>query len=481
MKKELHPTSICSVLCGALCLAWLSSGRAGLHAENSLSVGDATVKAGETAEISLELSGDSDVQGFVLVFEWDGSKAKGVEVTPNDGAGKPLAGADLIEKRLENDFIILAAVLDIDGKDGEKIPAGNGNVIGTAKISCDGPTSGTEKVALKLVDNKYARVDGGPLLSNLISIGGRSIGKGEGLRLNNGTLTCEGEEEPTPTGKIMFACGGSLDSDGNPKTIHGARDSTHAVTFYYKAPGSKDKIQGLSMAVMYSCDLNVDEDSLDMDGGALEDLKPEFVNLQVDNDPVKEDKDGCEFTLGLLIDAKSPFDGRTLPTTSKFKKLFNVDFQIEDDADCGKCYWVKFMDGLNGNGTPPVKNLVSINFRSQSPQLKHCQICVDGGTDRFVRGDCNMSGGGRSAVDISDAAAMVGYFFFKGNAQFKAPCDDACDANDDGRLDASDVVYILNYMFVPKSPKPPAPGPTSSGSDPTKDSLGCDGGTNNDC
>ncbi len=477
MRKKCLPTSFCGVLCSVLTFF----AAAGLRAENALSVGSASAKSGETAEIGLKLSCDSAAQGFVLVFEWDGSKARGVEVLPNDGAGKPLDGADLIQRRLEDNFIILAAVLDVDGKDSEKIPAGKDHVVGTAKLRCEGPSTGSEKVSLKLVDGKYARVDGGPVLSNLISIGGKSIGKAEGLNLKNGTLTCEGEVGPPPTGKLMFACGGELDSEGNPKSIHGGRDSKHAVNFYYKAPGSKDRIQGLSMAVTYSCDLNVDADSLDMDGGALEDLQPEFVHLEADNSPTKDDKDGCEFTLGLLIDFRSPFDGRTLPVTSKFKKLFSVDFEIENDADCGKCYWVKFMDGLNGNGTPPVKNLVSIGFQSQAPQLMHCQICVDGGNDKFVRGDCNLSNMGRMSVDISDAAAMVGYFFFKGDKQFLAPCDDACDANDDGRLDASDVVFILNYLFVPKSPKPPAPGPTSAGSDPTKDSLACDGGRNNDC
>ena len=94
----------------------------------------------------------------------------------------------------------------------------------------------------------------------------------------------------------------------------------------------------------------------------------------------------------------------------------------------------------------------------------------------FIRGDCNLSGELLEAVDIADAAAMVGYFFLQGNARFEAPCDDACDANDDGRLDAADVVFILEYMFVPNSPVPPAPGPLMPGPDPTDDALRCEGG-----
>jgi hypothetical protein len=110
------------------------------------------------------------------------------------------------------------------------------------------------------------------------------------------------------------------------------------------------------------------------------------------------------------------------------------------------------------------------------PDLCDCQICVEGGNPEFIRGDCNFSDVGALSVDIADAAAAVGYFFFSGDAKFNAPCDDACDANDDGRLDVADVVFHLNYLAIPKSPKPPAPGPTRRGTDPTRDSLGCAGG-----
>ena len=79
-------------------------------------------------------------------------------------------------------------------------------------------------------------------------------------------------------------------------------------------------------------------------------------------------------------------------------------------------------------------------------------------------------------MDIADAAAMVGFFFLTGANKFDAPCEDACDANDDGRLDVADVVFILEYMFIPNSTVPPDPGPLMPGPDPTDDNLGCDGG-----
>ena len=142
---------------------------------------------------------------------------------------------------------------------------------------------------------------------------------------------------------------------------------------------------------------------------------------------------------------------------------------------CDKRLWVMFMDGLNGNGTPPVKNLVAIDFLSKSPDTVNCQVCVEG-QPQFIRGDCNSSGELLEAVDIADAAAMVGFFFLQGAMKFNAPCEKACDANDDGRLDAADVVFILEYMFVPDKPEPPAPGPLFPGFDPTVDTLTCEGG-----
>ncbi len=458
---------------GALVCSLLSFSSAVL-AENALGVGRGSARSGSVADIPLQLSGDGDVQGLQIIFEWDGSKASGVDVVANDGAGKPLNGAQLVEKRIENGFLIFAVVMDIDGQGGEKIRAGQGIDIGTAKIRCEGPSSGSRDIPLRLVDGKYARVDGGPLLSNLISIGGRSIGKGQGLSLRDGTLTCEGDV--VETGKITFACGGGLDNEGKPTKITGPRESRHPVNFYYKAPGSADKIQGLSMAVSYSCDLTALEDTFSLEGGAIKEVDAEFVHLEVDNVNRTIDSDDCEFTLGVLIDAKSPFDGRTLPRTTGFKKLFSIELQIENDADCGKCYTIRFKDGLNGNGDVPVRNLVSVNFQSSKPDLCDCQICVEGGNPEFIRGDCNFSDVGALSVDIADAAAAVGYFFFSGDAKFNAPCDDACDANDDGRLDVADVVFILNYLFIPRSPKPPAPGPIGRGTDPTRDSLGCAGG-----
>lgn len=82
----------------------------------------------------------------------------------------------------------------------------------------------------------------------------------------------------------------------------------------------------------------------------------------------------------------------------------------------------------------------------------------------FIRGDVD----GLQGVDITDPIFLRG-FLFLGDSD--VPCQDAADANDDGKLDISDVVYLLSSLFTgAKEPNEPYP---QAGVDPTADSLGC--------
>jgi len=86
--------------------------------------------------------------------------------------------------------------------------------------------------------------------------------------------------------------------------------------------------------------------------------------------------------------------------------------------------------------------------------------------DAFIRGDVNRD----ARLDVSDPVSLLSYLF----AGATPPgCSDAADANDDGRLDVSDAVRVFDYLFVGGAPPPP-PFPEAN-SDPTPDSLGCGG------
>jgi hypothetical protein len=88
-------------------------------------------------------------------------------------------------------------------------------------------------------------------------------------------------------------------------------------------------------------------------------------------------------------------------------------------------------------------------------------------TQLFVRGDSNSSG----KLDISDAVTTLDYLF-RGGAD--VDCLDALDADDSGDLDITDAIFALQYLFQGgKSIPPPYPQP---GVDPTpEDPLGCGG------
>ncbi|MEC9352449.1 MAG: hypothetical protein VYD81_03960, partial [Planctomycetota bacterium] len=86
------------------------------------------------------------------------------------------------------------------------------------------------------------------------------------------------------------------------------------------------------------------------------------------------------------------------------------------------------------------------------------------GNQPILRGDSNAD----ARVDLSDAIFSLRYLFQGGDAP---PCLDALDSNDSGIIDISDPAHILRHLFQGAA-APPAPG-MECGEDPTDDQLGC--------
>jgi hypothetical protein len=77
----------------------------------------------------------------------------------------------------------------------------------------------------------------------------------------------------------------------------------------------------------------------------------------------------------------------------------------------------------------------------------------------FVRTDSNDD----SRVDLTDVIFILDYMFLGGPCP---RCLDAADADDNGKLEITDPIYILNWLFR-GGPSPPPPTPVflpSSGS-----------------
>jgi hypothetical protein len=84
---------------------------------------------------------------------------------------------------------------------------------------------------------------------------------------------------------------------------------------------------------------------------------------------------------------------------------------------------------------------------------------------RFIRGEVNQDG----RVDISDAVMILGYLFLGGGAP---ACLAAADADDSGTIEITDAVFLLGALFLGTNAVP-APHP-DCGADPTPSAaLGC--------
>jgi hypothetical protein len=85
----------------------------------------------------------------------------------------------------------------------------------------------------------------------------------------------------------------------------------------------------------------------------------------------------------------------------------------------------------------------------------------------FIRGDGNEDG----AIDISDAIRIL-QFVFPPSIGGPPQCLDSMDTNDDGLINIADPISVIEYLFVSGSP-PPSPFP-DCGIDPTLDLLLCE-------
>ena len=85
---------------------------------------------------------------------------------------------------------------------------------------------------------------------------------------------------------------------------------------------------------------------------------------------------------------------------------------------------------------------------------------------RFIRGDANLD----EVVEIGDAVRILLHTF----VQVSATCEEAMDVDDNGALDQTDAIRVLEYVFR-NGDEPPTPF-SSCGTDTDGDALGCEAG-----
>ncbi|MBI4582783.1 MAG: hypothetical protein HY717_01940 [Planctomycetes bacterium] len=468
----------------------------------------AGARGAASVTVPVILSGSPPLQGYVVAIAHNPAEVTLTAVTNGSSA----AAAEFVSADIFPTGGTLGVVMDYNPPFDNQVAA-NGEIAKYTYSAVSPPQSncpttvGPDVVSnLSFVDN----VLGSPPLENVTVIDGLS----ENPELVNGSVTFRAPDcIIIIPGEQEFACGGPLvkvqapgacgapfvldangnfipDEEGRPAPVRGSPGEKIAVGFYYRSPSTgivdenspnfnpddpalntdKDDVQGLSMAICYSQGLSCLE-TFSIAGTITEAVGAEFVTVHCNNTT-------RELIIGILVDALPPFDGQTLPPTANLLRVISVDFQIDAGADCKQSFPIQFCDGAKGRGQVPIKNLISVMNFPISPKLCNCEVKVNAEA-QFVRGDCNFAESftmPTMAVDISDAAAVISFLFLTGTWKFHPKCLDACDANDDARIDLADAVAILRYLFK-FAPPLPAPGPTALGPDPTGDKLDCKGGS----
>lgn len=124
------------------------------------------------------------------------------------------------------------------------------------------------------------------------------------------------------------------------------------------------------------------------------------------------------------------------------------------------------IDQATGISSPPTDFDGTARPCGAAPDQGAYERCGGGPAEpQFARGDSNASG----KIDLSDAVSVLGFLFLGDDAP---PCFRAADMNDSGVVDLADAVYLLLYLFSEGAPLPP-PTP-ECGEDATPDGLTCE-------
>ncbi|MEM7232064.1 MAG: hypothetical protein AAF517_07820, partial [Planctomycetota bacterium] len=78
-----------------------------------------------------------------------------------------------------------------------------------------------------------------------------------------------------------------------------------------------------------------------------------------------------------------------------------------------------------------------------------------------------------AAINISDPIRILRHLFRPDTIHEEPSCAEALDANDDDRVDLSDAISLLLFLFLPSRKVLPSPFP-NCGVDQKTDDLGCD-------
>ncbi len=285
----------------------------------------------------LIMKSDAEVQGIVSAFDWDSEKLEGRDLDP----AAALDLADLVIRRVEPDYMILGVVINTDDIGQETIPPGT-TTIATARFRCKQLQDTEVPVDLVFQDGKYGTTSLGPLLDNMITVGGLTISKEEGLVLTSGTVTCA---EVQPEGRLRIR-NATAEADSPCKPVDILLDNSTPV-------------EGFILSVAHEAEsIRLDEisvlDTVTDSNGA------EFVSSNIFSDGG---------ILQVIMDFEVPLQGKAIPPGNGqvIARYAYCCLGGLNPGDPDKVTPLNFVDGVYGD--PPVDNVLFVGGDQEKPEL----------------------------------------------------------------------------------------------------------------
>ncbi|OUU22784.1 MAG: hypothetical protein CBC13_07105 [Planctomycetia bacterium TMED53] len=324
-----------------LTLTVLLSATAG--GQQSLSISDGSILGVGSDTLDVTMDSTAATEGFVLAIGIDDSLLSISDLSLAGSASS--AGAELAIAEVFSDGATLGVVLDAESPfDGQTIGAGSGQLIATISLN-------STTVVDSDTDSEVSFSDGtlnSPPLDNILVQGGLSIGAGQGLGLNSGTMTLL---EPPPA--TMYTMDASAPADGFGTT------GDAMVTM----DNSLGPVQGFVTVVTHD---------------------PTVITLEAISLGAASTDNGAEFeisnfyenggTLGVVMDFTTPFDGQTIPLGNGLHiatytySCVESNIYVEGEPAPPAATSALTLDS-GALGTPPLDNVLVIGGLSLQPLL----------------------------------------------------------------------------------------------------------------
>ena len=368
------------------------------------------------------------LEGLTAVVGWD---ARVVEDATFEWTGSVLESAELVgaDSILGENAVSIFAVVDfLFPIEGTTLPTGSGIELARLLVDIEANAPAGDSL-LEFLDGL-----GNPPIENEVLHAGESMSPST----SPGVLSIRHD----PGGSVWTA-------DVRVGVVEAGAGADTAVPV---TVSSSRPIDGLTVVFSWDPAL-LDIHTIDIEGTATQTADPEFLFHEVD--PTGHGD------LSLIMDYLPPFEGQQFAAGTDIV-ILNALATVPVGTAPGRLP-IRVEDG---QGFPPLDNLFVSDGENLVPVFGDGGIdVIDAASMLFVRGDVDVDGD----IDAEDANVALNAIF----GAAVAPCADAADFNDDGRLTVQDSTQLLDFALGRSTVQPAAPYP-DAGVDPTDDDLGCE-------